>query len=420
MTKRISKILFLFLVCGLWSMVPSLSFAADYHLDAMSIGQVRKNVQDTQQIPVNGYFGAGSNTEKWDFKTETNMRVFRDFDDKTDKYDLYQTLLHFKPAEMLQLDMGRQFVNQGFSVEVLDGLQTTLRPADPVFITAFSGIPRSIETRGFHRNDALLTGMTVGMKKYKGTTASLHGNWRKNNVNAIDFTHNDEILVGGNVSHQFQVSMTPMVYGASEYDTTGKVLEVGTVGLDIYPSNKVALNVEGNYFNANRALDRRTIESIYSKGRLIDARFSSTFTLVPNALKLVENYSYENMEVAANDFQSGHRLDAGLQFSSEQLGLQFEPSYYFIKSFGGKLNGIRAMLREQFNDALYAQLNIDFTKYKKITNDNDNALSFYGWTGYEVLKGFVVSGGFEYNKNNLFDRDARGSFRLDYHFDNKS
>ena len=35
-------------------------------------------------------------------------------------------------------------------------------------------------------------------------------------------------------------------------------------------------------------------------------------------------------------------------------------------------------------------------------------------------QGLVLSAGFEYNRNNLFDEDARAAFRIDYNFGKKS
>ncbi|MDZ4224306.1 MAG: hypothetical protein U1D33_00210, partial [bacterium] len=124
--------------------------------------------------------------------------------------------------------------------------------------------------------------------------------------------------------------------------------------------------------------------------------------------------------ILPQDFRNGWRIDTGFELAFENAGFRFEPVYYYIKSFGGHVNGVRGYFHEQFNDLFYAELSVDYSTYKKITNDNDYAISLYGWTGYEVAKGLILSGGFEYNKNNLFDKDARAAFRIDYNFGKKS
>lgn len=393
-------------------------FAAEFGFDILSIGQVKKNTQNQQRLPVDGYLGGATYGSK--FSGETNMRFFRDFDANLDQYDLYQTVMHAQPIEQLQIDAGRQFINQGFSVEILDGLQATAKPSEHLAITAFSGIPRNTEIQNFSPNDVLLTGLSFGLRNVKKTDAVFHAAWRKNNVQDTHFNKNDEIQLGAVLSHQFEVSMTPFVYALIEADATGKMVSTATTGLDIYPHSRLALNAEFNYFNVNQGLDRQTIQELYTAGRTLEGRFSATWTILPQNLKLAGNYYYDNIEVLPGDLRNNQRLDAGLEFIFDNIGLNFQPGYYFIKSFGGRLNGTRIYIHEQFNDLVYAELSFDYTSYKKITNDNDDAFSWYGWTGVEVAKGLVLSGGFEYNKNNLFDKDVRGSFRLDYLFDHKS
>ncbi|MBI5299476.1 MAG: hypothetical protein HY877_04190 [Deltaproteobacteria bacterium] len=394
--------------------------AGEFHLDNDVIGQVRKNTSSQREIPVNEYFGMSFAQPSWHLGGETNMREFRDFDRKLDEFDLYQTVIHYTPLEALQIDAGRQFVNQGFFVETLDGIQTTVAPWKYVDFIAYSGIPRSVEVGDFNKNDGLITGVSIGSRNLSRTNIRVHGAWRKINIHWMDVKHNDEVFVSGNFSHQFAVSSTPMLYGFMEYNTAAKVLDVGTAGFDIYPTGKIRLNLEFNYFNTNRQSDRTTVQALYTAGRMMGGRFSSTWTLVYGWLDLIENYSFRNTEVLRNDFRNSHLADASLRFTANSIGLSITPGYYYERSFGGHLNGAKTNIHEQFTDKFYANLLFDFTKYKKITNNNDNAYSVTGWTGYEVAKGLTLSGGFEYNKNSFFNKDSRGSFRVDYHFDRGS
>ena len=94
----------------------------------------------------------------------------------------------------------------------------------------------------------------------------------------------------------------------------------------------------------------------------------------------------------------------------------FRPAYYFSSSFGGTVHGVRCSLNEEWTEKFSSELGVDFATYQKITSDNDQAFSAVFWAGYEFVKDWKVSAGAEYNRNNLFDRDFRGSFRLDYHY----
>lgn len=411
MTKRIRSIWLLGVL-----LFPGSAVAGSLHLNTTLVGQVRENERDQREIPANGYLGFGWVGSK-NITLRSQMRLFRDLDRRLDDYDLYQAVLHFEPAGSLRVDFGRQFVNQGFSVEMLDGIQTTLLPPGPIEVAVFSGIPRSVERGDFNENDGLLTGLSAGLKGVSGTNARIRLAWRKNDIKVSDLRQNDEVRIGTNLSHQWAIEGRPMLYGLAEYDATSKVVDAGTVGVELAPASWVVLNLEGNYFDVNRESSRPTILALFAAGQVWTGRVSSTWTLVPGLLDLTESYSYQRYEIQDGVRRNGYLLDAGLPLSFEAVGLFVQPGYYFAKSFGGDVHGVRAGLHEDFTDKLSADAGVDFATYDKITSDDDNAFSTVVWTGYEILKGWKVSAGFEYNRNNLFDRDVRGSLKVDYRYD---
>ena len=396
--------------------LPSTVGAAEFGLDTTLLGQVRENEGDQTEIPVNGYLGLGFSQSKWNFSGETNMRLFRDFPRKLDDYDLYQAVLHIQPIQALKIDFGRQFVSEGFSTEILDGIRLTLMPLKYLDITVYTGMPRSVETGDFDKNNGLFSGISLGLKNVARTNARIHAAWRKHNIRFNDLKQNDEILVGADLSHQFAIPERPLLYGLVEYNVTGKNLDAGTAGVDIAPFSGAALNLEFNYFNVNRDSDRPTILGLFARGRLLTGRFASTWTLIPDRLDFVESYSYQRIEIQEDVRRHGHLLDTAFRISWDEIGLHVEPGYYFARSFGGNLHGVRASLHEQFTDRWYAEAGVDFSKYTKITGKNDTAFSTVIWTGYEVVKDLTLSGGFEYNRNTLFDKDIRGSFKVEYRF----
>lgn len=392
-------------------------YAGDFHLEATSLGQVRDNENAEREIPLNGYLGLGvSDVGKWHFSNETNMRLFHDFDRDFDDYDLYQAVLHIQPLQALSIDFGRQFVNEGFSAEIIDGLHLSLLPIDAIEIVAYSGIPRSVERGDFNENDGLLTGLSMALRNIPSTNARLHVAWRNNSIRSTDIRENDSIRVGADLSHQWGSPISPRLYGLAEFDATAKILDTGTAGIDLTPAPWVSLGFEFDYFNINRETTRPTILSLFTEGETLSGRFSSTWTLVPDLLDLVESYSFQRIEVQEGLRRNGHLLEAGLPFSFDSIGLFVMPAYYFADNFGGRYHGVRGMIREEFTEKISAEVGLDYTNYRKVTNDNDFAFSSVVWTEYEFLKGLALAMGFEYNKNNLFNRDIRGSMKLSYHY----
>ena len=397
-------------------MISTEAHATGIDLRTSVLGQVRENVSDLSEVPVNGYFGLTLKQPSWKSSLETDMRLFRDFSRELDDYDLYQAVMHIRPIEMLQVDFGRQVVNEGFSLETMDGLRLVMMPSGYLDVDVYFGIPRSVETGDFDKDDGLLSGISLGLKNVAQTSAQLHAAWRKNDIHQADLRENDSFFVGVNASHQFSVFTRPMFYGLFEYDVTGKAVDAGTAGLDLYPARWVSLNAEFNFFDINRRTNRPSIFSLFSNGPLYTGRLASTWTILPDNLSFVQSYAYQWLEIQDGSRHNGHLIDSAFQISLGGIGLDLEPGYYFSQSFGGFLNGVRLFLHEQFTDKWYSEVGFDFASYSKVTHNNDNAFSTVLWTGYELPKGVTLSAGFEFNQNNAFNQDVRGSFKVDYRF----
>jgi hypothetical protein len=390
----------------------------NFHLDTMVLGQVRNDENSQREIPTSGFLGMAMDLPQSHLVMETDMRVFRDVEKKLDDYDLYQAVLHWHPLEALKIDFGRQFLNQGFTAEMVDALTVTFMPLPILDIAFYSGIPRSVEIGDFNKNDGLLSGLTIGLKKTPHTSAKFYTTWRKLSVSTMDLTQNDLIHVGANFSHEVATGIAS-TYVILEYDVTGKVLDTGIGGIDIYPAQRIALNFEGSYSKVNRTRNQPTILSLLAHDQLLIWRVATTWTLIPKFLDVTQSYSYQRIELQNNVLRHGHLADLALPLSLEAIHLSIEPGYYFARSFGGTLHGGRALLHEQWTDEFYTEVVVDFTKYTKVTSNNDIAFSSVAWAGYEILKGWTLSGGAEYNKNNEFNKDIRGSFKIEYTFDHK-
>lgn len=392
--------------------------------DTTLLGQGREDENNVGEFPFNGYLGLQySRPGWWNLSSETNMRLFRDWKRGWDDYDLYQAVVHVTPGEIVQIDFGRQFLSQGFTTDLVDGLKLTIRPPWPVEFTTYSGIPRTVERGDFNDfsgtgngNDGLLSGLSVRIKEIPRTNLQLHTAWRKANIRVGDLRENDAVLVGADASVSLGGAWKPLLYGVSEVNTTGKVMETGTLGLDLYPRSWASFNLEFDYFNTDRNFARQSILELLADGRILSGSIGSTWTLIPDFLEMTESYSLQNITVNGGNRRNGHLLEVAFPITFDSIGLDIGPGYYFSKSFGGDLHGLRIAAHERFNEKWDADLGFDVTTYDKVTGDNDNAFSTVLWTGYEILKDLKLAAGFEFNKNNLFDRDIRGSFKLQYNY----
>ena len=412
MNHKFPRALLIILCC-----IPALARATPLTLDATLLGQDRQNTSGVTEMPTNAYLGAGLGKQGDKISAQTNMRFVRDLKQSIQDYDLFQAVLHTEPLETLKLDFGRQFLTEGFSAQIMDGLKTTLFPEGPVAVTAYSGIPRTVERGDFNADDGLLTGLTIGSDSTPGSHLKLHAAWQKQSLQKMKFKKYDEVRVGANLSHAWTVTAQPILYGLIEYEATSQTVEAGTVGLDLSPSRRLSVNLEGNLFDINRLSNRPTIMSLFTEGRTYSGRIATTVTLIPDWLDWMESYALQRVEIQKGTTYRGHLLETGFPVSFEDIGLHLLPTYYFADSFGGRLHGGRLSAREDFTEKFYAEAGSDFATYTKITKDNDTAVATFLWTGFKHLNGFSVAAGAEYNRNNLLQKDVRGMLRLDYHFD---
>lgn len=398
-------------------LLPLRAGAVAWRVEAEQIGQWRRNAAVQRELPANLYLGAGvAEWGKWHASVQADGRVFRDLQRSVNEADLYQGVLHLEPTKVWRLDLGRQFLNPGFSTELVDGVRTTILPWSRVDLSVYAGVPRTIERGDFNRDDGLLTGMVVRLHDWHHTAASLQAQWRKFDLQGADWRQNDTVRVGASASHQFGGKTAPLAYGLFEYDVAGKVVEAGTLGFDWWPSARVALNLEGNYFNVNRAADRPSIMALFTSGPLWTGRFAATIDVVPDVVTLRTQYAYQRVTVGAGAHRTGHVVEVGIPVHIRAAHLDFEPAYYFSQSYGGRVHGVRALLHERFMKSWWGELGVDYSSYRKVTNESDVALSTVLWTGYDIGKAWRVAVGGEYNKNNLFNRDLRGSLRVSYRY----
>lgn len=383
------------------------------------VGQVRVNSLEEQEIPLNGYLGFSGAFKPWEVGLEDNLRVFQEASGGLDDFDLYQSVVHLKPTSALRLDFGRQFVNQGFTATTLDGLQMTFTPKGPFDFVIYSGIPRNVEIGDFNRDDGATAGFALGWKVGPQTQIRLQSAWRRFVFDHLDWQKNDQVSGGFDFFHQFGGKSRPLFYALAEYSLTGNILETGTAGLDIYPTDALALNFEFNYFDIDRERDAPTILSLFTTGETLAGRFAATALIIPDFLDFMASYAFQRIEIGEDVARNGHLVDATFMFYDDDIGITLAPGLFFQNTFGGNVGGVKLLIHEQFTKRFYASLSANYGSYRKVTGNDDFAVALSGWVGLEVAKGLTLAAGSEYNRNNLYATDVRGSFKVDYLFQHK-
>lgn len=400
--------------------------AAEYYINPRLETQVRQNSLSEREIPLSAYLDTGISGLPNSGTFDVSLKNNRTFKIEEDEFDLYQAVWRMQDlGGVVDVASGRQFVSPGFHAYLLDGASFSIgKDSWPLLISVIGGVPRYIETGDFHGTTGLVSGVTLELQGMGKMHSKLSAVYDKLDIGKKDWKQNETVLVGMNHSHYFSGKVKPSLYGSMEYDTAGKNIETGLVGFSIEPTKRLYWNIEGGHYNTNRSRSRTTIFGLYAIGAFYQGRTGISFTAFESAgafedLVLTGGYSYQRFSVSSGVSKSGNIADAGFRFHITPLYLDTGVTYRFYDSFGGRAHDVILNLHDEPIDKLFIDTGANYTKYSKITNEADTAISSFLSAGYEIVKGLQVSATGEYLRNNTFSSEFRGLVKLAYVLEGK-
>lgn len=415
MLRIITKIFVIYIVLtvGLMVSVETLQ-ARTVAFESRTITQVKRLRGGTHRVPLNEYFGLSVSDLPKNFSFTTDFRGEAGPPTSDGEFDLYQATFHVEPVGGLLVDGGRQWLMDGFDGSLLDGLKLGIFPESwRVGFSLYAGVPRYVD-EGTFRNvtEGLLVGTQVHLRNVENTAAQISLRWRKIDVTLGDYTQNDNIAAAVALSHQFtKLWSTPSIYSNFEYSIPGKTVEAGTVGLDLYPHWRVAFNLEGSYYDSDRDLNQATLLGQYLTDQMVQAREGVEVKLV-HGFRLFEDFSYQRYGVVSRGNENGYIASSGLGHYLKVLKLSSTGEFYYGKSFGGKVYGGLIEWTDKYFEEFDIQTSLDISRYSKITNQTDTAISLVGGVDYQFVDCCSFGLGGEFNHNNWFSKEGRVTVRL--------
>ena len=404
-------------------LIPELAFASSYYIDTRLAAQVRGNALAEKEYPFTTYLDTGLKELPKDGTFDVslkNSRTMRTGSDSND-FDLYQAVFRTQNlGGMLDISAGRQFISPGFHAYLMDGLNAAVGKDDwPILVKFFGGVPRYTETGDFHGTTGLVTGTAIEMQMFERMNTRLSAVYDKLDIHNNDWKDNDTVLVGMSHSQIFSAKLEPTLYGTMEYDTAGKIVNAGILGFSIKPHRRVYWNIEGGHHEINRDWNRTSIFSLFATGPLHQGRSEVSITLLEEkgAFKdvvLTGGYAYQRLKISSSVSENGHLANGGLGFHIIPLRLDTNLAYALYDSFGGRAHDVSVTLHDEPIDPLVVDAGANFTKYFKVTNDNDTAISAFLEAGIKIIKRLTFSANGEYLRNNTFDKEFRVMARLGY------
>lgn len=401
--------------------------STSFYIDTRLETQVRENSLPQREAPFYAYLDTGLKELPNKGTFDVSLRNNYIFNVKDNEFDLYQAVFRMDDiAGVVGVSAGRQFVSPGFHAYLMDGLTTRIGKEDwPVAVTIIGGVPRYLEMNDFKGTAGLIAGATIELQGVDRFHLKLSGIYDKLDIKKTYWKKNDTVLTGVATSYLFNGRFMPNLYGNFEYDTAGKDIDTGLAGFRIRPFSRLFWNIEGGFFNTNRNRQRDTIFSLFSRSGFYQGRTGISVTAIESAgpiedFVITGGYSYQRYHsTASSKADIGHLADGGIKFSVAPIYLTVLASYKYYKSYGGKANDIYFELHDEPFDILNFTAGGNITKYSKITNQKDTAISAFLMADLNIIKNFVLSAGGEYLRNDTFSREFRATAKLSYKFEGK-
>ncbi len=379
--------------------------------------QIRTNQNGDREYETENKIGFHAVEQNRNISFTSQFRYSREWNSGDDNIDLYETNIQLGSLfnNHASLNLGRQSLISNVDYILMDGLALTLAPSRVFDVELFAGVPRYFEEGDFDGEVGLVSGLSFVLNQVAYTNARVDVLYQKKNFDNNQLNDTDKIYLSGSASKGVSIFR---FYGLGEYDLTDTLPTTITLGTEIYPFvQKVGFLIEGNYFDESRNDNLETIFSILSADRLWQIK-SGVFVNAIKHLGLYQNFSLQRFQVLAGQSEDGYNAETGLSYDFDKINLNANLGYYFIDSYGGTLHGVRTALYESWTQNVFSLFSADYVTYTKVTNDNDAGLSFKGTTGVNLNNGLTLAAALEYNYNNAFEHDVRGTFLLNYYFSN--
>jgi len=389
-----------------------------FNVNASHSSQVRNNTTGGREFITNNDLGVHFVEQGKDITFTSQLRYSREWLGSEHNFDLYETYFQFDSLfnNHLSIVLGRQSLISNIDYMLMDGINVNLAPSKWFDISLFTGVPRYFEEGDLTGEIGLVSGISFILNEVSYTKARLDFLYQKKNFTTNVLNNTDKMYVSASVSKGISIFR---LYALGEYDITDTLPTTITLGTEIYPFvKKVGFLIEGNYFNESRNDNLENIFTIFSANYLWQIKAGVFVNSVKN-LNLYQNFSFQRYDVLASNPENGFNAETGLGYDFDQINLEADVGYYFIRSYGGTLHGARVSLYEEWTKNLFSELYFDFITYTKVTNDDATGFNIVATTGVNLNKGFSFAGAFEYIRNNMFNYDLRGTLRLNYYFSHR-
>jgi len=361
--------------------------------------EFRQDVYDRDSIPFDNYLKLDLRDLKGNSELHFYGKLWKDLGYGTDwNLDLYQLYVDvpLNKERTSILSVGRQFISEGFETYVADAIKIDTNLKNGVSYTVYLGKPRFFEPNT-HSGDDLLFGFKVDYKGYYLGFEHLRDDGK---VKKSSF-------VFGNYKY---LTEDLAQYSRLEIDTAHGELTDASLGFNYFPTKRLRLNTELEYYDGSYTYDGGIREDrifyLFSpNGR--ELRFTqSVYYDVTKHWQLFGNATLT--DVQRNGKDNGYLTKIGaVRDTWFENGLRAYGALLYQNSWIGIMRGVELGFTKYICEKLTLNGTADIARYDKITYGKQWATAYYLRGTYQTSEFSNLELGVDYRNNEDFDHDLR-------------
>lgn len=365
--------------------------------------QVRGSQSGGREAPVNEFNQLHMGELPGQGTADSYLQYSHEFGPDTDETDLY--LLQYDGrsiAKNLGMIAGRQVVVRNNYEGTLDGVTLRYTADHGLLFDFVGGTSRYLEMGSFKPTPGLLTGGMVAWNPTPNSQWNLTTTYHRFNYKQAGWGTNSTQLISLSGSQKFSGLQ---LYTDATFDTAASLFPEATVGAIWQITPTLSMQTTGAQYNTNHKQTQPTILSYFADGRLWQSRAGLRYSPKPY-VSVFANYDWQALK-AGGVRKYGNVVEVGVEGNVDAIQLFGRLVYRFLDSYGGRANDIYLTLHEQFMKKLWLDHFTNYSRYVKITNDNDYAIATGLVLSYAPTKVVTISAGGEYDRNEQFSKDLR-------------
>jgi len=305
-------------------------------------------------------------------------------------------------AGMVDIRLGRQFVNSAAGSALIDGGKIDLKNVGPVAFSIMGGrnVIFNLDGEASSGHD-FIWGVAASLAGHQNTDAELSYFMKLDKAGVA----RDQL---GATFKQYLFDSVK-VYGNARFDMTSEVFSEALVGMKYYPSSDLVLT--GEWYQSYPIFDNSSIYSVFAVNRYQEGVFRVDYTV--NDM-LGVNAGYNRQIYGEGDDTDVYEVGARIRpMEKVQLNLNYD----YQHGYGGKLNGGAVEVVFEPTKPLEVAGGIDYDVYQRDRATGQETARKY-WLGgtYRFSKTLSASLRVEDNVNHQYKDDWSGRAALNCDF----